>query len=80
MTDKAADAQFDVTMTTRARRLVRCLWLVAILLALTTGGAILAAETMALHIPSQTVALPNGLTVVVSPKEKLPVACDQRPV
>ena len=29
---------------------------------------------MALHIPSQTMVLPNGLTVVVSPKEKLPIA------
>ena len=74
MTDNAADAHFDATMTTRAPRLVRCLALVAILLALTNGRAALAAETMALHIPSQTIILPNGLTVVVSPKDKLPIA------
>jgi len=74
MTDNAADAHFDATMTSRAPRLVRCLSLVAILLALTNGRAALAAETMPLHIPSQTIILPNGLTVVVSPRDKLPIA------
>jgi len=74
MTDNAADAHFDATMTSRAPRLVRCLSLLAILLALTNGRAALAAETMALHIPSQTIILPNGLTVVVSPRDKLPIA------
>ena len=61
-------------MTSRARRLVLCFSLVTVLLALNGVGAALAAETMALHIPSQTMILPNGLTVVVSPKDKLPIA------
>jgi zinc protease len=73
MTDKAANARFDATMTTGPRRLVRGLMLVAVFLALTDGGAAPAADTMALHIPSQTITLPNGLTVVVSPKAKLPI-------
>jgi hypothetical protein len=74
MTDNAADAHCDASMTTRARRLVLCLLLMTVLLALTSGGAALAADTMVLHIPSQTMTLPNGLTVVVSPKDKLPIA------
>jgi zinc protease len=37
-------------------------------------GAALAADTLVLHIPSTTVTLPNGLTVVVSAKDKLPIA------
>jgi zinc protease len=73
MTDKAANARFDATMTTEPRRLVRGLVMVAVFLALTNGGAALAADTMALHIPSQTITLPNGLTVVVSAKDKLPI-------
>jgi zinc protease len=74
MTDKTADARCDARMTNRAPRLALGLVLVTILLVLTCGGVALAADTMVLHIPSQTVTLPNGLTVVVSPKDKLPVA------
>src|SRR5919109_2920568 len=73
MTDKAADAHFDATMITRPRRLTRGLVMLAVLLALTNGRAALAADTMALHISSHTITLPNGLTVVVSAKDKLPV-------
>jgi zinc protease len=47
---------------------------VVILIALTGGGAPLAAEIMTLPIPSKKVILPNGLTVVVSAKDKLPIA------
>jgi zinc protease len=42
--------------------------------ALLGTGSALAADSVALHIPSTTVVLPNGLTVVVSPKNKLPIA------
>ena len=73
-TDKAADARSDAAMTIRMPQLVLCLLLVTILLALSATGAALAAETMVLHIPSQTMILPNGLTVIVSPKDKLPIA------
>jgi zinc protease len=48
--------------------------IVTILMALSGSGAALAADTMTLQIPSKTVTLPNGLTVVVSPKDKLPIA------
>jgi zinc protease len=46
----------------------------ALLILLTGGGAALAADTMMLHIPSKKVTLSNGLTVVVSAKDKLPLA------
>ena len=36
-------------------------------------AATIATEAITLHIPSTTVILPNGLTVVVSPKHKLPM-------
>jgi zinc protease len=51
------------------------LWclMVAILMALIGGGTALAADTMTLHIPSKKVTLSNGLTAVVSPKDKLPI-------
>jgi len=39
----------------------------------TDSASALAADTLALSIPSKKVILPNGLTVVVSPKEKLPI-------
>jgi zinc protease len=74
MTDRAAAARVDATMTTVVRRRVRCLVMVATLLGVAGGGAARAADTMALHIPSQKMILPNGLTVVVSAKDKLPVA------
>jgi zinc protease len=48
--------------------------MMAIFIGLSGGGAALAADTMALHIPSKKVTLPNGLTVVVSAKDKLPIA------
>jgi zinc protease len=59
-------------MTFRTPVRVRGLWTLAVLVTLTAGAA-LAADTMTLHIPSRTRLLPNGLTVVVSPKDKLPV-------
>ena len=74
ITDNVVDARAEATMTTAVKQLMRCLVIVASLLALTGGGAARAADTMALHIPSQKMILPNGLTVVVSPKDKLPVA------
>src|SRR5919109_3969196 len=74
MTDSAGDARFEAAMTTGARWPGLCLLTVATLLALIGGGAALAAETMTLHIPSKKMILPNGLTVVVSPKDKLPIA------
>jgi zinc protease len=74
MTDRAGDERFEATVTTRARRPGLCLLMVATLLALIGGGAARAAETMTLHIPSKKMILPNGLTVVVSPKDKLPIA------
>ena len=43
------------------------------LLAVLEAGAAMAMEPMALHIPSTTVSLPNGLRVVVSAKHKLPM-------
>ena len=43
------------------------------LLAVLEAGAATAMEPMALHIPSTTVTLPNGLRVVVSAKPKLPM-------
>jgi zinc protease len=46
----------------------------AVLLAILGAGQAVPAETMTLHIPSTTVTLRNGLTVVVSAKHKLPVA------
>src|SRR5262245_59560547 len=59
-------------MTSRTPVRVRGLWTLAVLVTLTAGAA-LAADTMTLHIPSRTRLLPNGLTVVVSPKDKLPI-------
>ena len=74
MTDRAGDERFEATVTTRVRWPELCLLMVATLLALIGGGAARAAETMTLHIPSKKMILPNGLTVVVSPKDKLPIA------
>jgi zinc protease len=45
-----------------------------VLVAVIGAGAALAADAGTLQIPSRKVTLPNGLTVVVSPKEKLPIA------
>jgi zinc protease len=53
----------------RLRHLLRFV----VLLAMLGAGGTVAAETTTLQIPSTTVTLPNGLTVVVSPKHKLPM-------
>jgi zinc protease len=74
MTDRAAEGHFNTALTAAARWPVRCLLMVATLIALTGSGAALAADTLALPIPSKKVTLPNGLTVVVSAKDKLPIA------
>jgi zinc protease len=57
----------------RARRPMLCLLLVGGSIGLVSGGTAMGAETLSLHIPSQKVILPNGLTVVVAEKHKLPV-------
>ena len=46
---------------------------VAVLLVMLGAREAVAAETMVLQIPSTTMTLPNGLTVVVSAKHKLPM-------
>jgi zinc protease len=74
MTDQAADGHSAVSLTIRARQLVLFFSLVTVLLASSGDGAAPVVDTMVLHIPSQTITLPNGLTVVVSPRDKLPVA------
>jgi zinc protease len=61
----------DVTVP---RWSVRCFLVAATLLTVLSGRGALAADTMTLHIPSQKMTLPNGLTVVVSAKDKLPIA------
>jgi zinc protease len=73
ITDNAGNARFEAAMTTGVRWPGLWLLTVATLLVLIGGGAALAAETMTLHIPSKKMVLPNGLTVVVSPKDKLPM-------
>ncbi len=67
-------ARVVVAMTAWPRWSVLCLLLVAILMALAGGADAAAEDTMALYIPSKQVTLPNGLTVIVSAKDKLPVA------
>jgi zinc protease len=72
--DRAAVRHCKTAVTAAARwRVLRLLMAVAIV-ALTGSTAALAADTLALSIPSKTVTLPNGLTVVVSAKDKLPIA------
>ena len=46
---------------------------VAVLRVMLGAREAVAAETMVLQIPSTTMTLPNGLTVVVSAKHKLPM-------
>jgi zinc protease len=60
----------------RPQRIPRWLILLGLGLsmALAGSGLAVAAEPVTLHIPSTKVVLPNGLTVVVSPKDKLPIA------
>lgn len=53
---------------------VAMVWVLGILVGLLAGGKALAADEITLYIPSQKTVLPNGLTVVVSEKPKLPVA------
>src|SRR5688572_6592257 len=74
LTDNAGDARSEAAMPARARWLGVCLVMLTTLLICIGGGAAVAAETMTLHIPSQKLTLPNGLTVVVSPRDKLPIA------
>ncbi len=57
----------------RARRPGLRLMLVGGLAGLVSAGTVMGAETLSLHIPSKMVTFPNGLTVVVSEKHKLPV-------
>src|SRR5262249_11658931 len=57
----------------RARRPVLRLLLVGGCISLVSVGTAMGAETLSLHIPSKKVILPNGLTVVVAEKHKLPV-------
>jgi zinc protease len=72
--DNAGEAHGAISTTSSARRFVLYGVLAMLLLGLSGVGAAPAVDTMGLHIPSQTLTLPNGLTVVVSPREKLPVA------
>ena len=55
------------------QRLTLNLLHLVVLLAMLGPGAEVGAEPITLHIPSTTKILPNGLTVVVSPKHKLPM-------
>lgn len=71
--DRAGDEHRKAAMTTWARGPGLCLLMVAIVLTLIGGGTVMAVDSMTLHIPSKKVILPNGLTVVVSPKDKLPI-------
>jgi zinc protease len=71
---KTAESRGHVRMSGRGRVLVRWFMLGTVLLTSRVVGAAPMADTAVLQIPSQTVTLPNGLTVVVSPKDKLPVA------
>jgi zinc protease len=70
----AAHQGSHVTMPARAWRPVPCLLMVAILIGVVGARASLAADAIALQIPSKTMTLPNGLTVVMSAKDKLPIA------
>jgi zinc protease len=74
MTNEAADAYGQRGMAGKGPRLVLYDLLVTVLLAFGVAGAPSAAATMELHIPSQMTTLSNGLRVVVSPRDKLPVA------
>jgi zinc protease len=67
-------AHRGVAMGATVRWPVRCLWVIALLIGWLGGSAAPAVEPVTLHIPSTRVTLPNGLTVVVSPKDKLPTA------
>jgi zinc protease len=60
-------------LETWGQRSVHRLVHLVVLLAVLGAGAVVAAETITLHISSTTVTLPNHLTVVVSPKHKLPM-------
>jgi zinc protease len=60
-------------LATWVQRFVLSLLSLVVLVAMLAGAAV-AAETVTLPIPSTTATLPNGLTVVVSAKPKLPIA------
>jgi zinc protease len=70
---KAAEEGLNSALIARARCTLLCLLIAATLMTF-TGSTALAADIMALHIPSQKVTLSNGVTVVVSAKDKLPLA------
>lgn len=58
----------------RGRFVAVLIWVVSGLVGFTGVGMTHAAEPASLHIPSKQVTFPNGLTVVVSEKHKLPLA------
>jgi zinc protease len=60
-------------LATCIQRFVLSLLPLLIMAATLDSGAALAVESVTLRIPSKTVTLPNGLTVVVSNKHKLPM-------
>jgi zinc protease len=62
------------SLTSWARRSMLPLLSVGVLGVVIGAGAALGADAVTLHIPSRKITLPNGLTVVVSPKDKLPIA------
>ena len=74
LTDKAARAHGGVRTSGRGHRPGLCFVLGTVLLIVSAVDAAPTGDTAVLQIPSQTVTLPNGLTVVVSPRDKLPVA------
>jgi zinc protease len=71
---RSAVRHLKTAMTAAARWPRRGLLLVAAVIALIGPTTAPAADTVELSIPSQKVVLPNGLTVVVSHKNKLPLA------
>ena len=63
-----------IALAAAARWPVLGLLIAAAVIVLTDTTSTLAADALALSIPSKKVILPNGLTVVVSRKDKLPMA------
>jgi zinc protease len=61
-------------ITSRRRHPAVLVLVLGMLIGLFPGGKTLAADEITLQIPSRKVVLPNGLTVVVSEKPKLPIA------
>jgi zinc protease len=73
-TGRSAVRYMKAAMVATAPWSVLGLLLAAVVIVLTGSATALAADTLALSIPSTKVILRNGLTVVVSPKDKLPIA------